>query len=335
MAEELVSGAEWTTVWRQARPRRRVAVALYGAVPWYEWWEGSLFVRFVGFDPGATTDSTGQLFRVPRVWVPTLMRTLRIPRRDPVKSLCELVDSQSAAEHLHGLLRGAHWVYTPGWRSWHACGSVVGVSGPGYPERLPSASGRRAVLHSALRRAFAEHENFLGAVWFAYRVACIEVTGEDEPTPRMCRWAYPEIAIVDWDDDTCDDPEAELDVDDNDVLSFAGVEEGISLDRGVNVSSYLLGDCDYWVVDANISYGIAPATNEGRLAMLKFFADEVSFTSLDECEYRGLDPAIEAPLRSWLAAQEAEREAQRRAEIDTDRDKGTPSPRRKTPRRSR
>ena len=331
MTEERVSGAEWTTVWRQARPRRRVAVALYGAVPWYEWWEGSLFVRFVGFDPGATTDSTGQLFRVPRVWVPTLMRKLRIPRRDPVESLCAQVDSQSAAEHLHGLLRGAHWVLTPGWRSWHSCGSVVGVAGPGYPERRPSVSGRRAVLHSALRRAFSEHENFLSAVWDAYRVACIEVTGEGEPTPRMCRWAYPEIAIVDWDDDTCDDPEADLDIDDDDLLAFVGVEEGISLDRGVNVSSYLLGDCDYWVVDANISYGLAPATNEGRLAMLMRFADELSFASLDECEYRGIDPAIETPLRSWLATHEAERDAKRGAEPDTD----LPSPRRKTSRRSR
>lgn len=306
MSEERVPGAEWTNVWRQTGPRRRVAAAIYGRVPWHENVEGALFLRFVGFDSRATTEETAELFLVPRVWIPTLMRTLGATDRYPIESLCRLVDSQSTAEHLRGVLREAYWAMVPGHPYWSVAGPTVDTPGLGYPSRRPSVSARRRVLHLELRRAFAESENFLGAVCDAYRGACVKVTGEDEPTPTMCRWAYPEIDIVDWDDDFCDDPDADIDIDDTDALAFAGISEGISITLGVNVTSYLLKGCDYWLVDGNISYGLAPATQAGRLSMLIKFAGELGITSLDECEYSGIEPGLEVKFRAWLEKEQSD-----------------------------
>jgi hypothetical protein len=234
------------------------------------------------------------------------MRSLGLPVRSPLANLSGSVDSLQAARHLHHILRGAPWVLTLNWQEpwgeWQAGGMSSAAPVGEYPTTLPTTAFRRAVLRQELCRGFAVEQEYFPAVERAYDTACSEIVGQTELTQRVRRWAYPEIEINNWDDDGCDDPDFWTDADDHDVLSFAGVVQKISLERGAHVACLGLRGCDAWVAEGNISYGIAPATIEGRMTMLMFFADELGITTLDECNYSGLGRGLEARFRAWLDA---------------------------------
>lgn len=294
---------EWTVLWSQQRPRRRVDAAYLAQGAETRHIVGDLVIWFVGFDAGSNSNDKARNFVVPRLWFPRFARRLNLPVADLVGGLRDRINSLDDAEQLHAWLWEAPGVYTWGRteREREVIDEQLAGGRPAFPSRLPSERRRASILRRELLRSFSDGGEYLTMVDEGYHAACAQVAGVPSPdlTPEMCLWAYPEIRVGNWDECIEDDSDEMPFPSDVDALAMAGIEECLSISRGVTGGAYACGDTDLWIAEGVDSYGLQPATKVARLKMLQTLAEDMGGGTSDEFELDGLDEATETALRRW------------------------------------